>query len=109
MEGERMVRSDRAKLDALIAQATVDCYNDGECVTGFYTMLVDNLAVPFRTVVLGVDVTVADIDLTDDEQIVALCTRGPSTQRIPILEVPLPTPPPDGAQWIAAYRRWVTA
>jgi len=46
--------------DDLIAQATVDCYNDSECVTGFYT----------------------------------------------ILEVPLPMPPPDGAEWIEAYRHW---
>jgi hypothetical protein len=28
----------RADLDALVAEATVDCYNDSECVTGFYTM-----------------------------------------------------------------------
>jgi len=103
-----MVRSDRARLDALIAEATGDCDNDSECVSGFYTMLVDNLAVPFQTVVLGVEVAVADIDLTDHEQIVAVCTRGPSTQRIPILEIPLPTPPPDGAEWIAAYRRWAS-
>jgi hypothetical protein len=53
--------------------------------------------VPFHTVVLGVDVTVAGIDLTDDEQITAVCTRGRSTQRIPILDLPLPTPQPDGA------------
>lgn len=26
-------------MDAMIAEATVDCYNDSECVTGFYTML----------------------------------------------------------------------
>jgi hypothetical protein len=84
-----------------------DCYNDSECVTGFHTMLDDSLAVPFQTMVLGVDVTVAGIDLTDDEQIMAVCTRGRSTQRIPILDLPLPTPQPDGAEWIAAYRRWV--
>jgi hypothetical protein len=96
-----------ATLDALIAHATVDCYNDSECVTGFYTMLDEHLAVPFQTVVLGVDVTVAGIDLTDDEQIVAVCTRGPSTQRIPVPDLPLPTPRPDGAEWIEAYRRWV--
>ena len=29
-----------------------------------------------------------------------------ATQRIPILDLPLPTPPPEGAQWIEAYRRW---
>jgi hypothetical protein len=93
-------------LDALIAAATVDCYNDSECLTGFYTMLDEHLAVPFQTVVLGVDVTVAGIDLTDDEQIMAVCTCGRSTQRIPMLDLPLPTPQPDGAKWIEAYRRW---
>ena len=97
----------RAALDALIAEATVDCYNDSECVTGFYTMLEDHLVVPFQTVVLEVDVTVMGVDLTDDEQIVAVCTRGRSKQRIPILDLPLPTPLPEGVEWIEAYRRWV--
>jgi hypothetical protein len=99
-------RSKRAALDALIAEATVDCYNESECVTGFYTMLEDNLTVPFRTVVLGVDVTVTGLDLTEDEQITAVCTRGKAKQRIPILDLPLPAPPPKGSQWIDAYRRW---
>jgi hypothetical protein len=102
-----MGRSNGATLDALIAEATVDCYNDSERVTGLYTLLDDNLAVPFQTVVVGVDVTVSGIDLNDDEQIMAVCTRGRSTQRIPILDLPLPTPRPDGADSIAAYRRWV--
>lgn len=102
-----MGRSNCATLDALIAEATVDCYNDSECVTGFYAMLDDHLAVPFHTLVLDVDVTVAGIELTDDELIMAVCTRGRSTQRIPVLDLPLPTPHPDGAEWIAAYRRWV--
>jgi len=100
-------RSNRAALDALIAEATVDCYNDSECVTGFYTMLEEHLAVPFQTVVLGVDVTVTGIDLTEDEQITAVCTRGRAKQRIPVLDLPLPTLPPEGAEWIDAYRRWV--
>lgn len=103
-----MDRSKRAALDALIAEATVDCYDDSECVTGFYTMLDDNLAVPFQTVVLGVDVTVTGVDLTEDEQITAVCTSGRFKQRIPVLDLPLPTPPPQGAEWIDAYRSWVT-
>jgi hypothetical protein len=102
-----MGRSNCATLDAMIAESTVDCYNDSECVTGFYTMLDDNLTVPFQTVVIGVDVTAAGIDLTDDEQIMAICARDRSTQHIPILDLPLPTPQPDAAEWIAAYRRWV--
>ena len=101
-----MSRKKRADLDDLIAEATVDCYNDSECVTGFYTMIDDNLARPFKTEVLGIEVTVTRIDLTDDEQIAAVCTRGKSRQRIPILDLPLPTPPPAGAEWIEAYRHW---
>jgi hypothetical protein len=26
---------------------------------------------------------------------------------IPILDLPLPTPPPGGAEWIEAYRHWL--
>ena len=61
-----MTQSEWAALDALIAEATVDCYNESECVTGFYTMLVDNLAVPFQSEVLGVEVTVTGVDLTEE-------------------------------------------
>ena len=101
-----MSRSKQAELDALIADATVDCSNENECATGFYTMLVDSLALPFQTVVLDVDVTVTEVDLTEEGQIIAVCTRGAATQRIPILDLPLPTPAPEGARWIEAYRRW---
>ena len=38
-----------AELDALIAQATVDCYNEDEELAGFAAMVEDNLAVPFET------------------------------------------------------------
>lgn len=48
----------RKLLDALIKEATVDCYNDSECATGFYTMLDQHLDTPFQTSVLGTPVTV---------------------------------------------------
>lgn len=95
-----------AQLNELLAHATVDCYNDSECTTGFYTMLEEHLTLPFRTRVLDVDVTVTGIDLTTDDQIVAACVRGQSRQHVPILELPLPIPRPDGAEWIEAYRHW---
>jgi hypothetical protein len=37
---------------------------------------------------------------------VAVCGRGRSRQRIGILDLPLPDPLPDGAEWVEAYRRW---
>lgn len=97
---------DRAELDAMVAEATADCYDQDECVMGFYTMIGDHLATPFSTCVLGIDVTVSDVDFSD-EQIVAICARGRWQQRIGILDLPLPTPPPEGAEWIEAYRHWL--
>ncbi len=95
-----------AKLDALIEDATVDAYDESEQTTGFYTMFDEHLALPFKTQVLGVEVTVERVDMTDDEQIVAVCSRGKSRQRISITELPLPACPPEGWEWIDAYRRW---
>jgi len=97
---------DAAELDKLIEEAIVDCHDESEQRTGFYTMLEDNLGLPFETRVLGVQVTVESIDLTDAEEIVALCKRGGVLQAIPILDLPLPAPAPPGAEWIEAYRRW---
>jgi Calcium binding len=94
-----------AALEAMIDEATVDAYNEGEQLTGLYTMIEDHLAVPFTTTVLGVEVTVRKVDLTADS-IVAICSRGRDRQRIDLLDLPLPTPPPDGVEWIDAYRHW---
>ena len=87
--------------------ATVDCYGESEQVTGWFTMIDDNLKVPFETTVLGVQVTVERVDLTRSEQIVAICSRSGSRQSLPILELPLPSPAPGGAEWIEAYRQWL--
>ena len=97
---------DAEMLDALIDEAIVDAYGDEEQRTGFFTMLEENLRVPFKTEVLGVVVQVKYIDLTGADEIIAICTRGQKQQAIPILDLPLPDPPPEGAEWIAAYRRW---
>jgi hypothetical protein len=86
--------------------ATVDCNNESEQITGWFTAIEENLAMPFETTVLGVAVTVERVDLDRSEKIVAICSRGRSRQSLPILDLPLPTPPPIGAQWIEAYRQW---
>jgi hypothetical protein len=95
-----------AMLDEMIEEATVDAYGSSEQVTGFHAMLDAHLAVPFKTKVLDVEVTVTRVDITSDERIVAVCVRGRARQAIPILDLPLPDPRPSGAEWIEAYRRW---
>jgi hypothetical protein len=65
-----------AELDALVAEATVDCHDEDEQASGLYTMIADNLSLPFTTTVLGVEATVADVDLTGRGEILAICRRG---------------------------------
>lgn len=93
-------------LDAMIEEATVDAHSDEEQITGLFTMLEEHLTLPFDTDVLGVTVNVTKIDLTIGNDIVAICRRDRHKQAILILELPLPDPAPDGAEWIEAYRRW---
>ncbi len=97
----------QSQLEAISEAATVDCYNESEEVTGWFTMIQENLAVPFQTSVLGVDVMVQRIALNEDGQIVAVCTRGRDRQTLPILDLPLPRSGVEGSEWIEAYRQWL--
>ncbi len=90
----------------MIQAATVDCYNESEEITGWFTMIEENLAVPFETRVLGVPVTVERVVLNRSDAVVAVCSRGRDRQALPIVDLPLPNPRPAGAEWIEAYRRW---
>lgn len=94
-------------LDELIDEATMDAYGEGEQRIGLFTMIEEHLALPFETQVLGVTVQVERVDMTEADDVVAICRREGERQTIPLAGLPLPEPPPDGAEWIAAYRRWL--
>ena len=66
----------KTKLIAMIKEAVVDAYTESEQHTGFYTLLDERLATPFDTEILGASVTVERIDMTGNEQLVAICRRG---------------------------------
>jgi len=95
-----------AELTEMIEEATVDAYGEGEQATGWFTVIGDNLDMPFETEVLGVTVTVKRLELRDDNSIVAVCARGADRLAIGIVDLPLPSPKPEGAKWIEAYRHW---
>ncbi|MGH8656198.1 MAG: calcium-binding protein [Gammaproteobacteria bacterium] len=57
-KNRRLPRISKARLEEMIEEATVDAYNESEQITGWFTMIGENLAVPFETTVLGVPVTV---------------------------------------------------
>lgn len=102
-------RWSEARLDRLAEEATIDCYGESECATGFLTMIEENVAFPFSAEVLGIPITVERVDLSEPDEIVAICRKEGHRQRILLRDLPLPSPPPAGAEWIAAYRRWAKA
>ena len=97
---------ERARLIAMIEEATVDAHDESEQALGLYTMISESLALPFKTKLLGRTVSVVEIELGDDDRILAICEAGGSQQRIGILELSLPSKRPAGAEWIDAYRLW---
>lgn len=96
----------KRRLDELVDEAIMDAYGESEQRVGLLCMLQEHLAVPFSTEVLGTLVRVERVDLNDADAIVAFCRRGQQRQKIPILDLPLPSPPPAGWEWIEAYRHW---
>ena len=106
---ERIRKPGARRLNAMIAEALVDAYGEDEAASAWCTTLEEQLSVPFISRVLGFEVTVARVKQNDAGEIVAVCRRGREQQAIPLLDLPLPQPPPEGAEWIEAYRRWVRA
>ena len=102
----RSKRPTTAQLEALVEEATVDAYDESEQAAGFFTMFEEHLKLPFDTRVLGVDVVVENIGLSEREDVVVVCRHGKERQTLPILDLPLPTLPPTGWEWIEAYRHW---
>src|ERR1700737_2313933 len=101
-------RWNKTRFDPLSAEATVVAYKESEQTVGFHTMIENSLALPFEIEILGIKVAVEQIDMNQDNAIVAVCRHRSKRQRIPILDLPLRYPMPEGAEWIAAYRYWRT-
>jgi Calcium binding len=75
------------KLDKMIEEATVDCYDELEQASGFYTMIEDHLAVPFATQVLCVEVSVVGVEMDDNGSLKAVCERNGKRQLIGLIDL----------------------
>jgi hypothetical protein len=97
----------KARLESMVEEATTDCHDEDEQSMGLFTMIEENLQLPFETVVLGLPVVVEKIDIRRRDEIVAICRHRKHRQAVPILDLPIPTPPPPGAEWIEAFRHFM--
>lgn len=89
----------------MVAEATVDAYGEDEQLTGLYTLIEENLTVPFPAMVLGAQVDVRRLELRDSD-IAAVCVQGKHRQLLGLLDLEPPVPAPPGWEWVSAYRHW---
>jgi hypothetical protein len=101
-----MPKLTKRRLDQLVEEAIIDAYGESEQRVGLLATLQTKLACPFMTEILRVPVRVERVDVNDADEIVAVCHGRGQRQLIPILNLPLPSPPPAGWEWIEAYRHW---
>jgi hypothetical protein len=95
-----------SRLEELIEEATVDCNDEYDQAMGFAAIIEDNLDLPFQTKILGATVTVTRIEQRGDFDIAAICERDGERQAISLVDLPLPSPSPPGADAVAAYQLW---
>jgi hypothetical protein len=70
----------KAELDAMVEGATIDCYDEEEQLTGLATMVEDNLEIPFKTTVFGLEVTVTGVTHTRRPRLVHDSLPGTAIQ-----------------------------
>ena len=76
----------REHLEKLIEEAIIDCYNEHEQAVGMFTKIEEELGLPFRTWILGMDVAVIAVEQEDDGLgIAAVCERRSSNRPICVI------------------------
>jgi hypothetical protein len=106
-EKQPLRRWKKSTLEELIHRAVLDADDDEERQMGFYEALETNLRFPFKTVLSGSPVVVRGLEVGEDDEILAVCTREGERIGVPLLDLPMPKPPPRGAEWVEAFRLWV--
>ena len=104
------VENHKARLEAMIEEATVDCYNGDEEFAGMLATLEDRLAFPFRARVLGEAVEVIGLDEKQSSErrgVVAKVRKGGRQYTIALADVEAMQKDTEMAEWLAAYRYWV--
>jgi hypothetical protein len=102
-----MNKAKRARLEELIDEASVDCYDEDEQHTGLLTMIEDNVGCPFRAKVIGEEVEVTGFEWPKSGYgLLAVCERGGKKHLVDITSLEWMKPYPEGYEWIEAYLLW---
>lgn len=106
---KKTTRLDKAELDALIEEITVDAYGDAEQLWAFRQAFEDNIALPSEGFVMGAPVSVIAFDFDGNERrgLTAEC-RGADGRKHTVSAADVSMAPgSSGARYVAAYRKWM--
>jgi hypothetical protein len=95
-----------AQHDRMIARLLGPLSSDRECEVAFRDQIRQHLRLPFQARIHDAPCQVMDIVLPTRGEIKALVQVDGEPSRWPLPDLSLVEPWPEGAEWIAAYRRW---
>lgn len=100
---------DEKRLEALLEQATVDCYDEEEEFGGILCALEGNLNFPLQAEAMGEQVEVIGMDDRRSSLrrgIVARVRKGGREYSAGLADLNFIAPDPASAEWLAMYRYW---
>jgi hypothetical protein len=100
---------DEKKLEALLEQATVDCYDEEEEFSGVLCALEDNLTFPLQAEAMGEPIEVLGLDERRSSLrrgIVARVRKDGREYSMGLAGLTFMAPDPTSAEWLAMYHYW---
>jgi hypothetical protein len=100
----------KTRWEAMIDEATVDCYDEYEEFAGMLATLEDRLGFPFQAKVLGETVEVIGLDEEQSSErrgVVARVRRGGGQYAVALADLEPVEKDTETAEWLAAYRYWL--
>lgn len=99
-------RQTDAALDSLIAEITVDCYDEEEQLTGFEAAFDEDANFPCPGTIVGETVEVLHVGQGNGRrELIATCQCDGRRYDVALLDLDIQADPAT-SQLIAAYRRW---
>jgi hypothetical protein len=95
------------ELDRLIAEITIDCYDEDEALSAFENAFDEDANFPLPGSVIGEDVEVLSVGQSNGRrELIATCKRAGHRHQLALLDVTI-NADPTVARLLAAYRRWL--
>ncbi len=97
------------QLDSLIAEITIDCYDEDEALSAFENAFDEQASFPIPAAVIGEDIKVLSVGTSKGRrELIATCQRAGHRHHIALLDINIQPDHPT-SRLLAAYRRWLGA